>query len=1399
MTMRWTVRRTLDPRPVEVLIDAPVGTRFEGLRAELLATAGAGPDDPVSVDGVDLGDAEVVGRGRLLDGAELVVRPPGPLGRPVASGPAVALVAVAGPDCARVHPLRRGGTVLGRHRSADAVIDDPDVSRRHLHVVLTPSGAEITDLGSTNGTAVRPPRPPGRPAPPARAAPVEGPGLPAPLGSQVVVGATRLEVRALPAGPGEPDGRGERGDGTVVHAVAAGRPPAGRDVVLRLPARPAARERRRMPWLTALVPLAVAVPLAVWWGSPAFLLLGIAGPVTMVAAVLADRRDTGRRAASDVQAHVHAVAEVRRRAAVATADAADLRHCAHPDLDLVLRSARHRDARLWDRAPEAPDALSVRVGTMDLPGPVRVEGDDQDGGDTGGDTVLAAVPLVVDVAGGLAVAGPREWATGIVRGVVGRLAVALPPNALRVTVCAAAPEAEGWSWARRLPHAEPPVRRPSDVPAGAAATGASRDAPVHHVVVVDGPDTTWVDAAADLARRPGVAPVVLVGGSVHGHGCSTVIAPAGETATELRATSPGWEAEGVADRVGAWWPERLSRALAPLRPALASGGLPDQVTLAELVSRTPGTSPPAAAAADVVARWDDPARDRDRLAVPLAVGPAGPVDVDLVRDGPHALIAGTTGAGKSELLRSLVLGLAWCHPPEEVTLLLVDFKGGAAFAEAARLPHTVGTVTDLDPHAARRVLASLRAELRRRERVLAAAGAADLRDLRRVTGSQGPARLVVVVDEFRVLADEAPDVLEGLVRVAVVGRSLGVHLVLATQRPAGVVSADIRANTSLRIALRVADPGESRDVVEVPDAAALPPDTPGRAVLSCGGRVGVVQAARASSPAARGRPTVRLLAPEDDAGRAGAGAGRGHVTDPADDVEGLVAACRRAVVETGRAPAVPPWLPPLPAEVGALAEVPGDGRDGLPGPALPFAVLDLPEEQRRAGFHWRPAGDGPLVVSGGPGSGRTTALASLAVAAAGAGLAVVVVTGDPRRDWPAGTVVVDRHDGDHVTDTLAALAARPGGGPTPWACLLVDDADALLRWAADRPGPADLLGSLLREAGAARLAVALAGGRDLLADRATAGGRARVLLRPADPADVALAGIPVRALPRAMPPGRCLVTGTDHGDVVEGQVARAAAAPGPVRATPAPVPPALPVRVQRPPAVTGSVTWPRLPLGPGLIGTVIREVTVDVSASPLLVVGGPPGSGRTTALRAVADGALAAGAAVVLLHEGDVPDEWAAQVAGGLRCLAAGEARGVMPDAGPDAAPAPLVVIVDDLDVAGPAVEEVVTAVAATTGPAGPVLVAAAATAWLAGSFRGPAAEARRRGTGLLLRPGRHDGRDVLGVAVPGQDSRLPGRGVLVRAGAVTRVQVTQVTERAPVAGTTEPAGGGPGLRGCGA
>ena len=161
--------------------------------------------------------------------------------------------------------------------------------------------------------------------------------------------------------------------------------------------------------------------------------------------------------------------------------------------------------------------------------------------------------------------------------------------------------------------------------------------------------------------------------------------------------------------------------------------------------------------------------------------------------------------------------------------MLIDYKGGSTFDACADLPHTVGVVTDLDERLAERALVSLEAEIRRRERRLRGVGADGLDAYRVAVGADVDPlpRLVVVIDEFAAMAADLPGFLPALVGVAQRGRSLGIHLILATQRPAGVVSDEIRANTNLRIALRLQDRADAIDVVGVADPVSFPGASPG--------------------------------------------------------------------------------------------------------------------------------------------------------------------------------------------------------------------------------------------------------------------------------------------------------------------------------------------------------------------------------------------------------------------------------------------------------------------------------------------------------------------------------------------------------------------------------------------
>ena len=192
----------------------------------------------------------------------------------------------------------------------------------------------------------------------------------------------------------------------------------------------------------------------------------------------------------------------------------------------------------------------------------------------------------------------------------------------------------------------------------------------------------------------------------------------------------------------------------------------------------------------------------------IGVGDQGVYTLDLVKDGPHGLVGGTTGSGKSEFLRSLVAGLAAHNDPTRLNFILIDFKGGAAFKACERLPHTIGTISNLDEQLANRALISLEAEMERRQRLFASVGEGvdNIIEYHATNPPEPMPRLLLVIDEFAMLAKDFPDVLTSLVSIGAVGRTLGVHMILATQRPAGVVNNDILANTNLRVALRACSP-----------------------------------------------------------------------------------------------------------------------------------------------------------------------------------------------------------------------------------------------------------------------------------------------------------------------------------------------------------------------------------------------------------------------------------------------------------------------------------------------------------------------------------------------------------------------------------------------------------------
>jgi S-DNA-T family DNA segregation ATPase FtsK/SpoIIIE len=376
----------------------------------------------------------------------------------------------------------------------------------------------------------------------------------------------------------------------------------------------------------------------------------------------------------------------------------------------------------------------------------------------------------------------------------------------------------------------------------------------------------------------------------------------------------------------------------------------------------------------------EPIRKAGNLRALVGQSPIGPHYLDLRADGPHALVGGMTGSGKSEFLQSWILALAATHSPQRLNFLLVDYKGGAAFADCDRLPHSTGLVTDLSPHMVRRALTSLSAELKFREEFLRDHDAKDLQALEAQGHEDAPPSLVVVIDEFAKLKEDVPEFFEGMIDVAQRGRSLGVHLIMATQRPAGVITGSLRANTNLRLALRLADEADSTDILGTPVAATFDADTPGRAVSKSGpGRLVPFQAAYAGgwTTDERDAPEIlvqelTLLAPATWESPAGEPVVRDK---NATDIKRLV----QTIIDADAMAALPEpkraWQPVL-APTSSLEHLHLGGSDS----SLAIGQADDPEHQDRPVVHFVPDRDGSMVVYGTGGAGKSTFLRSIAVA-----------------------------------------------------------------------------------------------------------------------------------------------------------------------------------------------------------------------------------------------------------------------------------------------------------------------------------------------------------------------------------------------------------------------------------
>lgn len=1193
--------------------------------------------------------------------------------------------------------------------------------------------------------------------------------------------------------------------------------PATEQPAIALPGdRPEDPDQSPLPWLSAIIPVVLGVTMAMVFGRPIMLLMAAASPIMVVGSFLTNRKLAKKKGVKTERQWIDEVRIAEGR----IEDLAKVQRLENwyrlPDPVVIGDIATKPMSRLWERRRTDADALSMRVGVAEVPLDVRFEGGGRDRGEPRRVGVSPA-PVAAELRNGpLGLAGPAEAVRSVARSIVASFATLRSPRDSEIVIVCPDDAADDWAWTQWLPHIESGsaaaavgnsddsrrerVRELGVVLEQRVRAAGQRGAPPSNDILV------IVDGAREYRMLPGMVPL-LEHGAAHGihvialdserarlpeEARSVVVVDDNDPAMARVETGSEYYPMVLLDGLSVTRCEQIARSLCSLRHVSGVGDdamLPTSVRFAELLKIDLDDPEP------LVRRWST--HPRNTFVVVGATGD-GEFAIDISRDGPHALVAGTTGSGKSEFLQALVVSLAMSNRPDALNFVLVDYKGGSAFADCERLPHTVGMVTNLDARETERALASLDAELKRREKVLRDMNAKDVDSAwakdADTAARRGLARLMIVIDEFAELKTELPEFIDGLVRIARVGRSLGVNLVLATQRPAGVVTPEMQSNINLRVALRVTDRTDSSDILGSGEAAMISPSTPGRGFVRTGpaSAPSPFQTARVAGIRPGAQRQVKVLPRKAPLEWADLGypvrypkavSTQQQNTDHDDtDLRALVNLVTAATQQLGVPKNPSPWLMPLPTVL------PLEKFQDQPVPAnhIVLGLEDVPGEQSQRSLTWGVAEGSHVLFLGGALSGRTTALrttlAQLVQEFSPADLHMYIIDfGNgallPLVDAPHTGAVVTQLDSDRLPRLVQRLLEELGRRQSvlsaagvghiseqraqstpetrlPFAIVAVDGWERML----STMNPDQLVTfrdqfmRILREGPAVGVRVIITGDRGITGDKIISFIDEQYVLPLRDIADYRTAGILARDVPLNLGPGRVLFGANAaeaqlavlvHDTSGEAQTTALRRIVEQVRdhfdqfpqlaALP------LPFRVDPLPghfALTASYELPLGESGPdggpvvAVGGDLLSRFTLDWPADGGFVVTGARKSGRSSALAAIVH-QLAWGKVPVVVVSGRESILTEVAAAHGIQVIAGGDVGPAELDPILDAAGEFVTVVVDDAEqLKNAPIEHALTGAKHRAS-----FIVAADSESLSTLFGGPVVEAKRARRALVLRP----------------------------------------------------------------